>query len=97
MRLVRRLKRHTVPVLPVFRVEPDVFNPFKLLHFLVELDPFFFYITWKFIVPVKTSLPQLLQTYFGSDDKCCCESDGVIEAGNLTEKYFLGHLYSIVY
>ena len=56
-----------------------------------------YYITWKFIVPVKTSLPQLLQTYFGSDDKCCCESDGVIEAGNLTEKYFLGHLYSIVY
>ena len=53
--------------------------------------------TWKIIVPVKTNLPQLLQTYFGSDDKCSSESDGVVEAGNLAEQCSLGHLYSMVY
>ena len=61
MLLAGRLKRHTLPVILEFRVEPSSLeaNLFKLLHFCEEeLDPPFLYI----IIPVKTNLPQLFQT-----------------------------------
>ena len=61
MLLTGRLKRHTLPVILEFRVEPASLeaNLFKLLHFCEEeLDPPFLYI----IIPVKTNLPQLFQT-----------------------------------
>ena len=61
MLLAGRLKRHTLPVILEFRVEPASLeaNLFKLLHFVEEeLDPPFLYI----IVPGKTNLPQLFQT-----------------------------------
>ena len=47
--------------------------------------------------PSEDQSATALATYFGSDDKCSTESDGVVEAGNLAEQCSLGHLYSMVY
>ena len=38
-----------------------------------------------------------LASLFCSDNECSSESNGVVEAGNLTKKRSFGHLYSKVY